>query len=64
MRNVEQLATAGKQAITERKELTVGEMEQLKELFLSQPTWGSGLFEVITKAFYFGYAVGSKAKTK
>ena len=64
MRNVENQANIGRATIAEREDITVGEMQQLYNMFKAAPTEDSGLFEIIGKAFYMGYAVGQRGAIK
>ena len=60
--SIEKQATKGHEDISERQDLSVGEMNHLRELFLNSPSEGQGLYKVIVTAFYAGYYRGLKKK--
>lgn len=56
MRNMEKRAAEGRRLITENRELTAGDLQQLISTAKE-----AGIYDALCNAFYSGYAAGHKA---
>jgi vacuolar-type H+-ATPase subunit D/Vma8 len=58
MRDVRKQAEQGKKLLSERRELTFGELQQFFKHYAERENPNDGLWEVIADAFYMGVATG------
>ena len=63
MRNVIKQAEQGRELVRKhiQTDLTVGEVQQLYDLYKQAPTPADGIYDLIGNAFYMGYAVGHRS---
>lgn len=64
MRNIQKQAAEGAKNVPYREDLTADEIQQFMDMFKAAPSIFDGVWNVISKAFYMGYAVGQRSSKR
>lgn len=62
MRNIKKTIDRAKKQITEKEDLTVGEIQEFYERYSEEGRTADALFNLIIGCFMFGYGIGTKKK--